>query len=139
EDRMNWNYETSLERIKKHMQNTGEIEIEKLVRDADLYTLLSETTCREIFGAHIYVDIPNFARLATEIEGEDYRRVIQAIHLYQREVGRIVEDEGIFDGVRVHFQGPKLHALFYRPIDAADELAAKAVLLQAVLREFVRC
>ena len=134
---MSWNYDTSLDRIMNHLQNNGEITIEKLVRDADLNVLLSETNCREIFGAHVYVDVPNFARLATEIEGEDYRRVIQAVHLYQREVSRIVENSTIFDGVRVHFQGPKLHALLFRPIDAASELAIKAVLLQAVLQEFV--
>lgn len=133
---MSWNYETSLERIRKHLENSGEIEIEKLVRDAELHSLLSETVCREIFGAHVYVDLPNFAELASKIEGEEYRRVIQAVHLYQREVTRIVEDNGIFDGVRVHFQGPKLHALFFRPIDDATDLATKAVLLQAVLRDF---
>lgn len=134
---MSWNYDVSRERIRKRLENAGEIEIEKLARDADLRSLLSETVCREIFGAHVYVDVPNFAKLATEIDGEEYRRVIQAVHLYQREVSRIVEDEGIFDGVRVHFQGPKLHALFFRPIDGAADLATKAVLLQAVLREFV--
>jgi class 3 adenylate cyclase len=134
---MSWNYETSLKRIKERLETAGQIEIEKLVRDADLRNLLSETVCREIFGAHVYVDLPNFAKLASEIEGEEYRRVIQAVHLYQREVTRIVEDEEMFDGVRVHFQGPKLHALFFRPIDASADLAAKAVLLQAVLREFV--
>ncbi len=133
---MSWKYETSLERIKKHLATAGEIEIEKLVRDAELSTLLSETVCREIFGAHVYVDVPNFAKLATEIDGEEYRRLIQAVHLYQREVTRIVEGEDRFGGLRVHFQGPKLHALFFRPIDAAGELATKAVLLQAVLREF---
>jgi class 3 adenylate cyclase len=134
---MSWNYETSLKRIKERLESAGDIEIEKLVRDADLRNLLSETVCREIFGSHAYVDVPNFAKLATEIEGEEYRRVIQAVHLYQREVTRIVEDAEMFDGVRVHFQGPKLHALFFRPIDASPDLAAKSVLLQAVLREFV--
>ena len=43
-------------------------------------------------GAHVYLDIPNFADLATmTAEGEDYRRVIQALHIYEREVARIVE------------------------------------------------
>ena len=135
---MSWNYDVSRERIKKHIANLGEIEIEKLVRDADLYTLLSETKCREILGAHVYINVSNFAKLATKVGSDNYRRVIQAVHLYQREVARIVEGEGIFDGVRIHFQGPKLHALFYRPIDSRQKLAALAVLLQAVLRQFVR-
>jgi class 3 adenylate cyclase len=86
------------------------------------------------------LDIPNFADLATmTTEGEDYRRVIQALHIYEREVARIVEGENIFDGVRIHFQGAKLHALFFRPIDDSKEIAARAVLLQAVIRHFVCC
>ena len=137
---MSWNYDTSLNRIQKHLDDMGEIEIEKLVRDADLNSLLSETKCRDIFGAHVYVDVPNFADLATlTAEGDDYRRVIQAVHLYEREVARIVEGADVFDGVRIHFQGTKLHALFFRPIDNAEEIATRAVLLQMVLRHFICC
>jgi class 3 adenylate cyclase len=137
---MSWNYNTSLNRVEKHLDGMGDIEVEKLVRDADLNSLLSETICRDIFGAHVYVDVPNFSDLATlTAEGEDYRRVIQALHLYEREVARIVEGEDVFDGVRIHFQGAKLHALFFRPIDDAEEIATRAVLLQMVLRHFVGC
>ncbi len=137
---MSWNYNTSLNRVEKHLDDMGEIEVEKLVRDADLDSLLSETCCRDIYGAHIYADVPNFADLATlAAEGEDYRRVIQALHLYEREVARIVEGEDLFDGVRIHFQGAKLHALFFRPIDNGTEIAVRAVLLQMVLRHFVCC
>jgi class 3 adenylate cyclase len=137
---MSWNYNTSLNRVEKHLDGMGEIEVEKLVRDADLNSLLSETTCRDIYGAHVYVDVPNFADLATlTAEGEEYRRVIQALHIYEREVARIVEGADIFDGVRIHFQGAKLHALFFRPIDNAAEIATRAVLLQMVLRHFVCC
>ena len=134
---MSWNYQTSLGRVRDHLKSIEEIQIEKLTRDADLYALLSETNCREIFGAHVYVDVTNFSKIAGAVEGEDYRRVVQAIHLYQREVTRIVEDPDLFDGVRIHFQGARLHALFFRPIDRAEDLAAKAFLLQIVLREFV--
>jgi hypothetical protein len=58
-------------------------------------------------------------------------------YFYQREVSRIVEKDEMFGGLRVHFQGPKLHALFYRPVDDAKELASSAVLLQLVLKDFV--
>jgi len=135
---MSWNYQRSLDRIKEHLDSLGEIQIEKLVREADLHSLLSETCCREIFGAHVYVDVPNFNALATEVEGEDYRRVVQAVHLYQREVSRIVEESELFDALRVHFQGPKLHALIYRPIDDSATIAGRALLLQMVIRDFVR-
>ena len=33
---MSWNYNTSLNRVETHLQGMGEIEVEKLVRDADL-------------------------------------------------------------------------------------------------------
>ena len=135
---MSWNYQRSIDRIKEHLDSLGEIQIEKLVREADLHSLLSETCCREIFGAHIYIDVPNFNALATEVDGEDYRRVVQAVHLYQREVSRIVEQSELFDALRVHFQGPKLHALIYRPIDDSATIAARALLLQMVIRDFVR-
>lgn len=135
---MSWKYDTSKERVQKHADNMGEIEIKKLTREADLNNL-SETRCREIYGAHVYFAVCNFAKMATEDASDEneYKRLIQAIHIYQREVARIVEHDDKFDGVRVHFQGAKLHALFYRPIDNSEKIAIKAFLLQAVLRDFV--
>jgi class 3 adenylate cyclase len=56
-------------------------------------------------------------------------------HCYEREVSRIVE--AVFDGFRVHFQGPKLHALIYRPIDDGEGIATRAALLQLALRDFM--
>lgn len=136
---MSWNYDRSVSRIQKHLDGMGEIEVRKLKREADLEELLSETQCREIFGAHVYVQVSNFARLASEAtdDTQQIKRLIQAVHVYQREVSRIVEWADLFDGTRVHFQGAKLHALFYRPIDDDRELAIRAVLAQLVLRDFV--
>lgn len=135
---MSWNYDKSLERIEAHLDSMGTIDVEPLAREADLEALLSETRCREIFGAHVYFDVPNFAELATSAAGDEaaLKRLAQAVHVYEREVCRIVESTDLFDGVRVHFQGAKLHALLYRPYDAV-ELATRAVLLQLVLRDFM--
>jgi|SRR5579863_5192219 len=137
---MAWNYQSSLERIKQHVETLQDIEVEKLVREADLEGLLSETRCRQIYGAHVYVAVSNFSRLCSDgaYAGADYKRLIQGVHIYQREVARIVEGNSIFDGLRVHFQGPRLHALFYRPIDHSEELASRALLLQLVLKDFVK-
>ena len=133
---MSWNYENSQERIQEHLNDMGEIEVIKLTREADLEELLSETVCRDIYGAHVYVQVPNFAHLASDsiYAQDDYKRMIQSVHIYQRAVTNIVKGLG---GVFVHFQGPKLHALFYRPIDDAEKLAVRAVLLQLVLKDFV--
>ena len=136
---MSWDYDESLERIRHHLDSMGEIEVEKLTREADLGNLLSETKCREVYGAHVYVGVTNFSKLASEgaYSEDSYKRLIRGIHLYQREVSRIVERAEIFDGLRVHFQGPKLHAIFYRPVDDGEDLASRAVLLQLVLKDFV--
>lgn len=136
---MSWNYDESMERIQRHLDNMGEIEVQKLSREADLGKLLSETTCREIYGAHVYVGVSNFAGLASDetYSKDNYKSLIRSLHIYQREVSRIVERDEMFDGIRMHFQGPKLHALFYRPIDDSEKLASSAVLLQLVLKDFV--
>jgi class 3 adenylate cyclase len=136
---MSWKYDRSSDRIRDHLDNMGGVEVEPLSRNCDLETLLTETRCREIRGTHVYVDIPNFSLLVTEAAGREtpLKRLAQSVHVYQREVARIVERAELFDGYHVHFQGTRLHALFFRPYDDA-ELAAKAVLLQLVLRQFVR-
>lgn len=136
---MGWDYDESLERIRHHLDNMGEIEVEKLKREADLGNLLSEMKCRKVYGAHAYLEVSNFTKLASEgaYSEDDYKRLIRGIHLYQREVSRIVERDEMFDGLRVHLQGPKLHALFYRPVDDGADLASRAVLLQLVLKDFV--
>lgn len=137
---MSWSYEKSLKRIEEHLDQMGEISVEKLVREADLANLLTERTCREIFGAHVYIGVTNFARLASDrqMAKDDYARLIRAVHIFQREVARIVEDVDAFDAVRIHFQGARVHALVYRPIDNAEEIATRAVLLMLTLRDFAR-
>jgi class 3 adenylate cyclase len=136
---MSWDYQRSKDRIQKHLGGMGEITVEKLVREADVHELLSETCCRKIYGAHVYMPVTNLAHLASEglYAQDDYKRLIRAVHIYQREVARIIEDRQIFDSVQVHFQGSKLHALLYRPINDGGTLAARSVLLQLVLRDFV--
>lgn len=135
---MGWDYQTSLDRIQKHLDGIGQIEIEELVREADLNNLLSETKCRGVTGAHVYTYVANFPRMATAYSDDEaeYKRFLQAVHLYQREVSRIVEDVDKFDGLRIQFQGPKLHALFYRPIKDTKRLAVLALFLQLVLKDF---
>src|SRR5437667_9552941 len=110
---MSWNYDRSVSRVKEHIESLGTLTVEKLTKEADLESLLSETNCRQIFGAHSYFDIGNFATLASAATDnqDDTRRLVQGVHIYQREVSRIVESVDTFDAVRVHFQGAKLHAL----------------------------
>lgn len=130
---MGWNYDVSLKRVNEHLKNMGEIEVESLDREMDLENL-SETKCRQIFGAHIYAEFRNLSTLINTMTAKtDRQRVIQATHVYQREVARIVDAVG---GVRIVFQGGRAHALIYRPIRNATKIATKAALLQLVLDRF---
>ena len=70
--------------------------------------------------------------------------LIQGMHIYQRAVTQIVRD---FDGLCIHFQGSKLHALFYRsgrrgplyhPANIGRKLATQAMLFQLALKDFVQ-
>jgi hypothetical protein len=130
---MAWNYDTSYERVKAHLDGMGEIEIKPYTREMDLASL-TETRCRDIFGAHIYGEIRNLSALiskrTTKAERQD---LIQATHLFQREVAQIAT---AVDAERIHFQGGRAHLLVHHPINDADGIAKKAVLLQLVLDRF---
>ncbi len=134
---MSWNQKRSTERVERDLDNLPEIEVKKLERDADLESLLSPSVCREIYGAHAYIDVANFSSITALGDTEDsLKALVKALHIYQRGLAWIVET--VFDGVRVHFQGARLHLLFYRPVDDAAAITAKAVLLSLTVRDFVR-
>ena len=138
---MGWIYKTSRERVGKHLLELGDIEVKAMAREMKLENL-SEKKCRRIYGAHVYTYLQGFPDLASvpldcEADFEKFKRTIQATHLYQREVSRIVEDGKMFDAARVHFQGIKLHGLIYRPIQDAEEIAGRGLLLLLVLNDFV--
>ena len=129
---MTWDYQRSYDRVAKHLETMGEIEIEPLVREMDLDNL-SETRCRQIYGSHVYAET-NLSRLSSEMgDREGQRKVVQATHIWQREVGHIADVVG---AVRIVFQGGRVHLLVYRPIRDAGEIATKSSLLQLVLDRF---
>lgn len=127
---MAWNEKISRDRVRAHLDGMGDIEIEDLDREMDLENL-SETKCRRIFGAHVYPEIANLSALVNDLDDKASRqRIVQAVHLFQREVARIADAVG---AKRIHFQGARAHLLIYRPIRNATKLATKAVLLQMIV------
>lgn len=130
---MTWNYEESRERITKHLAELDDIEVEKLVREMDLENL-TEKTCRQIYGAHVYAELGNLSALVESMNSTgDRKLIVQATHLYQRELARIGE---AVDVARIQFQGSRAHFLAYRPIRDARAIATKAVLLQLIIDRF---
>ncbi|HKF38575.1 MAG TPA: adenylate/guanylate cyclase domain-containing protein [Ktedonobacteraceae bacterium] len=139
---MGWDEHTSYNRIHQYAtsQRSKPIRISPLKKQLDLGVVLSEFHCRRIYGAHVYASLPAFAQLVSQMDGtagsNDMQQLIQAIHLSQSEIFRIVEQ--VFQACQVHFQGPKLHAVVYQPFGRQADIAARAVLLELVLGEFVQ-
>ena len=100
---MSWDYKETKKRVKDHIASIGKITVEKLKKEADLETLLSETNCREIYGAHLYFNIGNFAALASAATDnkDEMRRLVQAVHIYQREVTNIVETSDMLSLIHI--------------------------------------
>jgi class 3 adenylate cyclase len=135
---MGWATDSSHERIKTDLArlDSGDgVTVDKLKTKAD-FENFTDKNCREIRGAHVYALISNFDEYATDAtKTNDYKKFLRSVHVYQMVVAHIVEV--LFDAVFVHFQGPKLHAVVYRPIDDDPAIAKKAFLLQLALHDFV--
>jgi class 3 adenylate cyclase len=130
-----WDEKRSRERIAAHLELIGKIEIENLAREADLETLLTETKCRRIVGAHAYAEISNFPSIVSTATEDTLLEAVRALNIWQRRTIAIVED--VFEGVFVHFQGARMHVLFYRPYDSEAQ-ATRAVLFLLVLDDLAR-
>ena len=136
---MSWSEQKSSERVKAHIESIGEIEVKPLAREVnDLEALLSETVCREIAGSHTYAAVTNFADLASDstMSRDSYQRLIQGVHVYQRELSHIAES--IVGGYRVHFQGAKEHVLCYHPVNSPKDAATKAAFVLLIADDFIR-
>ncbi len=129
---MGWNEGCSLERAKKKYDVTEGLVVGDIVRETDLERTMLKNP-RRIRAAHVYVDIPQFRSLLGD--GEPNEEMLRRMHLWAREVTKIVE--GDFNATKVHFQGPKLHALSYRPVGDDHVTVVKAVLLAAAVRATV--
>ena len=138
---MPWDYNESRKRVCAHIEELETIVVEPLKKEADLNELLTERNCRQIYGAHLYAHPSEFSALAdlpleSDAEIEFYRRIVRAVHIYQREVSYIVEN--VFDATRIHFQGVRLHGLVYRPIRDPQSIARRAFLQALVLSQWAR-
>ena len=126
---MGWNSDRSLERAEAAWDATEGLTVTDLVRETDFDSTALKNP-RRVRAAHVYVDVPGFRHILGDDEPDP--EVARQLHLWSREVTRIVKED--FDGTKVHFQGPKLHAVIYRPIGSDEGIATKAVLMAAAIR-----
>lgn len=125
---MTWNKERSLARVRARFDEVGTIEVTDLTKTMNLEHVKLRQPKR-IEGIHVYLGPSNEVQLIDDLSEDDpdaARGILRRIHLYQRELGRIVTD---FDAVQVHFQGLRLHALNYRPVGDQRKVVSQGVVM----------
>jgi class 3 adenylate cyclase len=130
---MTWDFDEASSRARKTYDAIGELTVTPIVRETD-FDNIGLRTPRLVNGAHCYVDISNFRALVGE--GAADASTVWALNIYSREVTRVVESD--FDATKIHFQGPRLHAVAYRPISDDSAKAIKAVLMVAAVCDVAR-
>jgi class 3 adenylate cyclase len=127
---VSWNKQKSKERIEKIDAGIPPIEVSPLQRKMDLNNVTLGKP-KMVEGVHLYVAVANEAAHVTDLldptDRDAAQAPLRAVHLWQREVGRIVCTD--FDAAKVHFQGTRLHAIVYRPVGDSDEIITRAVAL----------
>src|SRR6266496_2394082 len=122
--RMAWDYEKSLGRATQQWDKTESLSISDVTREFD-FEQISLLEPRRVTGTHIYVDIANYNSIlrSGSMHDED---MVRLLHIFAREAAKIAESD--FDAEKIHFQGPRLHAVAYRPVGDEKVMVAKAVL-----------
>jgi class 3 adenylate cyclase len=116
---MAWNRKDARERIRKSYDDFKDLELKPLTREMDLRNL-ARNQARVVTGVHLYLDPVNFQELLKDAreDAAKLKKLLRHVHVYQRQIAWLLEDT---DGAqRVHFQGGRLHAVFYKPYDTTD-------------------
>jgi hypothetical protein len=132
---VSWDYDRSLQRAQDKYEETEGLTVTPVLRELD-FDNISLREPRRVRAAHLYVDVCNFTALlghSAEAGTDQEEDMVRRLHLYGREVTRVVEED--LDATKVHFQGPKLHALAYRPLSSDVDMVVKGVLAAAAIRE----
>lgn len=129
---MVWNYERSRERAQKRWDATASVTVGDVQRETD-FENIGLSSPKRLTGAHVYVDISNFNGLLRS-GALDQREAVRRLHIWQREASRVISG---LESTKVHFQGPRVHVLAYRPISDQSKAAIKAVLVGSALRHSV--
>lgn len=126
---MSWDYNKTLESARADYDQTEGFTVSDVTREID-FDNISRRHPRRICGGHLYVDVDNFNHLLRQ--GEDPTEMLRRLHIFAREASTVISND--FDGFKVHFQGPKVHALAYRPISDDALMAAKTTLIMLALK-----
>ncbi len=129
---MGWTQDRSLERAKQKWDETEGLEVTPIVRETDFAGIALKSP-RLVTGAHGYLEVANFKSLLKSTADADMARLF---HLWARAVTRVISTD--FDAVKIHFQGPRVHIVAYRPVNDGAEAVARLTLVVACIRRTTR-
>ena len=127
---MSWDYNRTFERARTDYDQTEGLTVTDVTREID-FDNISRRHPRRVRGTHLYVEVDNFNRLL-RIQEDDPEEMLRRLHILARESSTVIGND--FDGFKVHFQGPKVHALAYRPVSSEVIMATKATLIMLALK-----
>lgn len=131
---MSWNYDEALDRAKRRYEETAELTVTDVVQEID-FDKISRLHPRRVTGTHLYADVSNFNTLLRDADAEGAENLLLRLHIFAREASKIIGSD--FEGCKVHFQGPRVHALAYRPVSDESAMTAKAILTTLALRHAI--
>src|SRR6184192_1587703 len=131
---MVWNPEDARASAQVRYDETEDLEVSEVKREID-FELIERKKPRQVTGTHFYADVTNFNQLLRGEQDDSGEEMLRLLHLFAREVTRVVEKD--FGTQKVHFQGPRLHAVAYRPVSDEGKMALRAVLTSLAVRHMV--
>ncbi|MEV5713507.1 hypothetical protein AB0L41_06405 [Amycolatopsis mediterranei] len=131
---MAWNPEDARASAQVRYDETEDLEVSEVKREID-FELIERKKPRQVTGTHFYVDVTNFNQLLRGEQDDAGEEMLRLLHLFAREVTRVVEKD--FGAQKVHFQGPRLHAVAYRPVSDEGKMALQAVLASLAVRHMI--
>lgn len=122
---MSWNQETVQERIKKRDFPASEVTVTKLVKGKD-FTALGVKEVRDVYGSHLYIDVPNFNELVTECnqDTQEQKKIIRALNTLQKVQDKLLQEQ---DLEFMQVQSARTHAINFRPFNDESALVTHSV------------
>lgn len=134
---MKWTIEAAKTAVQGFIDDTptSDIEVKDWTKTMDLENL-SDKKCRIIEAAHLYLELEGIeSTLSANPSDEDYQKMLRCMHAFMT-VGRDAV-EGSLEGLKVQFQGPRMHAIFYKPYGDQAGMCERAVAALCRLRTLV--
>lgn len=124
---MKWTLDAAKTAVQGYIDSTptSSIEVKDWTKEMSLENL-SDKKCRVIEAAHLYLELEGVeSTLSAVPSDEEYKKMLRCMHAFMT-IGRDAVELDL-EGLKVQFQGPRMHAIFYRPYGDQAGMCERAV------------